>query len=184
MPTIVDVANVQARTEDWSWNPSTLSWSVFDPNSLAQANNNPGNLLFMGQPGATKGKGGFARFNTVSEGFQAEQNQIALDASRGISLGDFLEKMTPKKLNPNFDPNVPASRLGVSLSDKLSDIIGNVPTSPTTESGSSTDETSTGGDVMPSDASFFDFINLTDMSMEMKIGLVVGSVIGGYYLLK
>lgn len=182
MPTIVDIANVQARTEDWSWNPNTLSWSVFDPNSLAQANNNPGNLLFMGQPGATKGRGGFARFSSVEAGFQAEQNQIALDASRGISFGAFLEKMTPKKLNPNFDPNVPASRLGVGLNDKLSDIIGNIPTSPTT--GSGTDETSTVNDVMPNDASFFDFIDLSSMSMEMKIGLVVGGVIGGYYLLK
>ena len=181
MPTIIDVANVQARTEDYSWNPSAMNWSIFNPNSLAQANNNPGNLLYMGQPGATLGKGGFARFNTVEEGFQAEQNQIALDASRGLDLASFLEKMTPKSLNPNFDPNVPAARLGVRLSDKLRDIIGDVPTSYPSTSGSSMDETSSGNDIMNDDSSYFDLSNLSD---SMKIGLVIGGVVGGYLILK
>lgn len=38
---------------------------------LAVVNNNPGNLKFIGQAGATRGEGGFAKFNSVAEGYQA-----------------------------------------------------------------------------------------------------------------
>jgi hypothetical protein len=53
------------------------------PGTLATRNNNPGNLIFVGQPGATQGAGGFAAFSTPAAGQQALVNQITLDAVRG-----------------------------------------------------------------------------------------------------
>lgn len=47
------------------------------------ANNNPGNLIFVGQPGAVQGSGGFAKFATLQDGINAAENQIQLDLSRG-----------------------------------------------------------------------------------------------------
>jgi hypothetical protein len=45
-------------------------------------NNNPGNLMYAGQPGATKGAGGFAVFSTLDAGFNALKNQLKLDTRR------------------------------------------------------------------------------------------------------
>lgn len=39
--------------------------------SLAQRNNNPGNIRFVGQEGATSGAGGFARWNSMEKGIEA-----------------------------------------------------------------------------------------------------------------
>lgn len=46
-------------------------------------NNNPGNLIFVGQPGAVPGVGGFAAFATLADGIAAAGNQVSLDLSRG-----------------------------------------------------------------------------------------------------
>jgi hypothetical protein len=48
-------------------------------------NNNPGNLMYVGQAGATLGAGGFAAFQTLADGIQAAQNQIVLDLTRGTA---------------------------------------------------------------------------------------------------
>jgi hypothetical protein len=53
------------------------------PGSVAWSNNNPGNLVYVGQQGATAGAGGFAKFASYSDGLNALQNQITLDAVRG-----------------------------------------------------------------------------------------------------
>ena len=45
--------------------------------------NNPGNLKYAGQPGATLGPNGFAVFDTPADGAAAQANQIALDINRG-----------------------------------------------------------------------------------------------------
>ena len=39
--------------------------------SLAQRNNNPGNIRFVGQAGATRGAGGFARWSSMDKGIEA-----------------------------------------------------------------------------------------------------------------
>lgn len=62
---------------------------------LAKVNNNPGNLRFVGQTGATQGEGGFAKFSTPQAGYQALKNQISLDSSRGLSLSQFINKYAP-----------------------------------------------------------------------------------------
>lgn len=76
---------------------SSLPKKINIPKSarLAFVNNNPGNLRYVGQAGASQGEGNFAKFNSVKEGFQALINQIKLDASRGHTLESFIYKYAP-----------------------------------------------------------------------------------------
>jgi hypothetical protein len=62
---------------------------------LARVNNNPGNLRYVGQAGASQGEGGIARFPTPEAGYQALISQIQLDASRGLTLEEFINKYAP-----------------------------------------------------------------------------------------
>lgn len=48
----------------------------------AVKNNNPGNLRFIGQEGAVEGSGGFAKFATVADGFNALKNDILAKMNR------------------------------------------------------------------------------------------------------
>lgn len=90
---------------------------------LAIANNNPGNLRFVGQPGAVKGEGGFAKFKTPEAGVKALQNQIALDASRNLSLQQFIYKYAPPSENDSgLYLKQAIKALGTSASTKLSAI--------------------------------------------------------------
>lgn len=73
--------------------------------SLASRNNNPGNLIFVGQAGASIGEGSFkddkgkrynyASFPTKEAGIAALKNQINIDAGRGMTLYDFIAKYAP-----------------------------------------------------------------------------------------
>lgn len=58
----------------------------YAPGTLAYQNNNPGNLVYVGQAGATPGAGGFAAFSSYQAGYQALENQIQLDATRGTDV--------------------------------------------------------------------------------------------------
>ena len=61
--------------------------------NIPQRNNNPGNLVFVGQHEATgKDEHGFAVFPTPEAGFRALAGQIKLDQSRGLTLDAFTEK--------------------------------------------------------------------------------------------
>jgi len=63
-------------------------------------NNNPGNLRFVGQEGASQGEGGFAKFETPQAGLDAMRNQIELDTQkRGLNLTQFLNKYAPPSEN-------------------------------------------------------------------------------------
>ena len=46
-------------------------------------NNNPVNLIYVGQTGATQGVDGIAAFASLQDGINAAINQIQLDLSRG-----------------------------------------------------------------------------------------------------
>jgi len=70
--------------------------------SVGYRNNNPGNLVYAGQPGAVPlaardpnmpGTGQnqtYAKFGTLEQGIAATQRQLALDASRGKTLAERL----------------------------------------------------------------------------------------------
>jgi len=66
---------------------------------LAAVNNNPGNLKFVHQAGATLGTGGFARFETPEAGYRALVDQIRLDAGRGKTLAQYITKYAPPPEN-------------------------------------------------------------------------------------
>jgi len=67
--------------------------------SLGADNNNTGNLKFANQPGAFKGKGGFAEFKSPEAGQDALERQVALDASRGATIESYLMKASPPSEN-------------------------------------------------------------------------------------
>ena len=59
MATLQDLANAIANFEGFN-----VSGSV------AQRNNNPGNLMYAGQAGASQGANGFAVFDSVGDGLE------------------------------------------------------------------------------------------------------------------
>jgi len=73
--------------------------SIPKTSRLAYVNNNPGNLRFAGQDGAVNGEKGFAKFPTPEAGVRALQNQIKLDASRNLTLAQFINKYAPPTEN-------------------------------------------------------------------------------------
>jgi len=98
---------------------------------FAQRNNNPGNLRFAEQSGASQGEGGFARFDTPELGYQALIRQIQLDQSRGLPFGAFIAKYAPPSENDTagyvrqiasrlrINPGIPLSHLPVHELAKL-----------------------------------------------------------------
>jgi hypothetical protein len=65
-----------------------------------QRNNNPGNLRFAQQKEATgQDDKGFAIFKDAPAGFRAFHAQIKLDASRGLTLEQFIHKYAPPSEN-------------------------------------------------------------------------------------
>ncbi len=102
---------------------TTASVSIPKTSNLAYVNNNPGNLRFAGQAGASQGQGGFAKFNSPEEGVKALNNQIALDASRGHTLASFINKYAPPTENNTSQYLSQAiANLGVTKDTPLSKI--------------------------------------------------------------
>ena len=109
------------------------------PGTLAYTNDNPGNLVFAGQAGATQGAGGFAAFPDYATGYNALLNQINLDASRGYTILQFTTKYLGGDPNnpgvaPGGDPNVYAANIaaaaGVTPNDLLSTAIASGAVTP------------------------------------------------------
>lgn len=69
------------------------------PGSLAYTNNNPGNLVYNGQAGATKSCSSngycYASFPTYDAGYQALLNQIQGQAANGQNLQQFIWQYAP-----------------------------------------------------------------------------------------
>jgi hypothetical protein len=100
--------------------------------SRSYRNNNPGNLRYVGQLGASSDPDGFAVFGSYAAGLQALKNQITLDATRGsdaagrpvATVGDLITSWAPPSENDTgsyvaavsaqtgYDPSAPLSSLG------------------------------------------------------------------------
>jgi len=96
------------------------------PGTLAYRNNNPGNLIFVGQAGAVPGAGGFAAFPTYDAGYQALLNQIQNYANRGLTIQQMMDIYAPASQpgnNPTLYANQIASALGVSTDTTLADAL-------------------------------------------------------------
>lgn len=64
--------------------------SKYPQGSLAFQNNNPGNIMYIGQPGAVLGAGGFAKWPSYDAGYQGLLNQINGNAASGMTLRQFV----------------------------------------------------------------------------------------------
>lgn len=95
------------------------------PGSVAYQNNNPGNLIYAGQRGATADANGFAVFPTYQDGLDALDNQIQLYAGRGLTITDMMNVYAPASQSGNnpalYASNV-AGALGVSPDTALTSL--------------------------------------------------------------
>ena len=98
-------------------------------NSTLAPLNNPGNLIYAGQTGATPvtiNGMTWASFPTYDAGYQALLNQIALDASRGLTISQFTAKYAPAAAGNDpvtYAANI-AAATGLSPGSLLSDAAG------------------------------------------------------------
>lgn len=132
LPMVTDSANGTADwiKEHWGFDPRSVGRTVRgwfgddEPEQHAQAvkrgerNNNPGNLNFAGQAGASlESPGGrFARFETSFDGLRALSRQLMLYAGRGInSVEKIISTWAPASDNNNTAAYIQAvsQRLGV-----------------------------------------------------------------------
>jgi len=91
---------------------------------LGAKNNNPGNLRFAKQKGATVGEKGFAKFETMAAGFEALKRQLDLYKERGHTIISGAKVYAPRE-----DSNDPeawaagvAKQLGVSVDTPMSEL--------------------------------------------------------------
>ena len=85
--------------------------------TLAYQNNNPGNLIYVGQSGATQGVGGFAAWPTYQDGYNALIAQIQNYANRGLTIDQMMNIYAPASQagnDPTAYANQIANALGVS----------------------------------------------------------------------
>ena len=93
--------------------------------SLGYRLNNPGNLNYAGQPGATpttSGNGQEAQFDSLADGIAATDAQLALDASRGLTLAQRLQTWATGN-QAAYVANV-SNWLGVDPNTPLSQLVG------------------------------------------------------------
>ena len=117
--------------------------------SARSALNNPGNLIYVGQSGASPSQYSFvgtdgktyylAQFDTADSGATALQNQISLDASRGMTIQQFANSYAPAGSgnNPTAYAQYIANATGLSVNDPLSSAISAAP--PSTDQSLLTD---------------------------------------------
>ena len=139
--------------------------------SVSQTNNNPGNLMYAGQPGATgQTAAGFAIFPTYQAGYQALQNQIALDASRGLTISQFANKYAPAA--GGNDPASYAAQLAAATGLSVNDPLSMADTSAVASSVPSSD--SSGSSV--SDVSSFSAPSTDNTLLYVGLGLAGGAL--------
>ena len=148
------------------------------PSSLGYRLNNPGNLNYAGQPGAsptTMGNGQEAQFDTMDAGIAATNAQLALDASRGLTIQDEFTKWATGNQGAyiadvsawtGYDPST-------SLSTVLAGGDSSVSPSPVLDSSSSPLDTS----------SLSDSLDLSDgsgssLSTGLLVALGLAAVVG------
>jgi hypothetical protein len=92
------------------------------PGSVAFTNNNPGNLVFAGQPGATAGANGFAVFDSYQDGLNALYNQLNLYATgacgacggQPLTISQMANIYAPAGQGSN-DPSLYATNMAAAL---------------------------------------------------------------------
>lgn len=138
-------------------------------NSKLAPLNNPGNLIYAGQTGATPvvvNGTTWASFPTYDAGYQALLNQIALDAGRGLTIAQFTAKYAPAGQGSNdsvtYAANI-AAATGLSVNDPLSAAAG----------GSALPQFLADTGIVPSPAPT-DFSSLLDDPVILGVGALLG----------
>jgi len=89
---------------------------------LAYQNNNPGNLEYAKQPGATQ-NGSFAKFDSPESGYEALRQHIQSRADKGDTLGDYINSYAPPSENDTEQYIRDAEKsLGANRTAKLSSV--------------------------------------------------------------
>lgn len=153
------------------------------PGSLSYRLNNPGNLTYAGQSGATPVQvcnpncHQFASFDTYEDGETALQNQLSLDASRGWSIQQTINAWAPASDNNNptsYAAQVAAAS-GLSPADPLSlALSSNGSTADTGTLNLTEDTADTGSDSPSSDSGLFSIGSLDVTSPTFMIGAIIG----------
>ena len=131
-PEYTDEEILQIIQQDFSQDLSkSENGSIEIGSRLGKVNNNPGNLRFIGQAGASQGEGGFAKFESPQAGYQALVNDLTAKQS-GKSRTGLTGNSTLKELMNVYAPPVEndtgayvnelAKRLGISINKKIKDI--------------------------------------------------------------
>jgi hypothetical protein len=138
-------------------------------NPAFAANNNPGNLVYIGQAGAVPGAGGFAKFSTPAAGEAALESQIQYQVNQGQNLTQFFNQYAPggtvnaaggvqtSAATQNYI-NTVSLQLGLDPSTPLNSIQASYSGPGSVDSSSSADNSDS------SDGSSFDFSSLLPSS--------------------
>jgi hypothetical protein len=125
MATLDDLAGLIARMEGY-----------YVPGTIAQTNHNPGNLRYAGQTGAIGQNKGYAVFASDDAGWAALNRQLELNASRGDTLEQFINRYAPPSENDTTNYlQYLVKGLGVGASTLLSQLSGQTEPAPYPESG-------------------------------------------------
>lgn len=132
-----DIPSVSSDTSRLSqWADAIFHFEGGQPGNLNVRNNNPGNLKFAGQAGATLGDNGFAVFQSIDDGYAALTRQLqkyvsdfpnlTLTQLEAHYLGqtDYLNPKVTDQGNPFTYAGTIAQKLGVSPNDTLQSIFG------------------------------------------------------------
>lgn len=168
----------------------TIAPNAQYPNgSLAYQNNNPGNLVYVGQLGASPGAGGFAKFDTVADGQQALYNQIQTQINSGQNLTQFFNQYAPggttnaaggvqtSAATQNYI-NTVSQQIGIDPSVPLNSVASNYSGSASTDSDSSDDSSTDIGTQITSAVSSIDLSDPTTLAV---IG--IAGALALYYVL-
>jgi hypothetical protein len=145
------------------------------PGTVAYKNNNPGNLMYAGQPGATQGANGFAVFPSYDDGYQALLNQIQSYANQGLTIDQMMNLYAPAPSvacgaacagnNPTLYANQIANSLGVPVGTTVADAISGggegltvASTGSTTGTTGTTDDATDDGTILGMDPTAFAFL--------------------------
>lgn len=153
--------------------------------SVAYQNNNPGNLMYAGQAGASPGgAAGFAKFDTLADGQAALNNQIQSQINKGQNLQQFFYQYAPPNTSNAAGAQQTQSatdayiatvsqQLGIGPSVPLNQVqTGNY--SPSSDSSGSSDASNGGtfSDLVASAQSSLSNIDLSDPTTDAVLGVV------------
>jgi hypothetical protein len=146
------------------------------PDSLAQRQNNPGNLKygpFAERYGATPGDKGFASFPDVQSGVLAMDSLVDSYAQRGYTMGDMLERWNGNGPNTKEYQDFVSDKTGKSITQRLKEWM----TSP---------KWSAGIEDVPG-ATYLDTLGqIADLSVTRFVAFLLGiiCIIAGLFFLK